>query len=80
MLFALILMLIVGIFPVLAQDATTLNNVQFNGFGFSFDSALATDANISQYPGDSPDLQQPGGPEPRSPFRLAIGRCPRRLQ
>src|SRR6187397_644681 len=64
MLFALTLLLIVGIFPAMAQVGGS-NTVQFNGFGFSFDSALATNANISQYPGDSPDVQQPGGPEPR---------------
>jgi heat shock protein HslJ len=63
-LIALTLLLIVGIFPALAQDGTS-NSVQFNGFGFNFDSALATSVNISQYAGDAPDLQQPGGPEPR---------------
>jgi heat shock protein HslJ len=58
------LLLLLGAFPALAQDGTN-NSVQFNGFGFNFDSALATNVNISQYPGDAPDLQQPGGPEPR---------------
>src|SRR5689334_4956011 len=63
-LIALTLLLMLGIFPALAQDGTS-SSVQFNGFGFTFDSALATNVNITQYPGDAPDLQQPGGPEPR---------------
>jgi heat shock protein HslJ len=63
-LLALTLLLMLGVFPGLAQDNTS-NSVQFNGFGFNFDSALATNVNISQYPGDASDLQQPGGPEPR---------------
>lgn len=58
------LLLMLGVVPALAQDGTS-NTVQFNGFGFNFDSALATNVIISQYPGDAPDLQQPGGPEPR---------------
>lgn len=63
LLIALSLLLVVGIFPAMAQDGTS-NSVQFNGVGFSFDSSLATNVNIWQYPGDSPDLQQPGGAEP----------------
>jgi META domain-containing protein len=63
-LIVLTLLLILGVIPALAQDGTP-NSVQFNGFRFSFDSALATNVNISQYPGDPTDLQQPGGPEPR---------------
>jgi heat shock protein HslJ len=62
----LILALVVGLFafPALAQDST--NTVSFNGFSFSFDSSLATNVNITQYPGDAVDLQQPGGPEVRN--------------
>src|SRR4051812_38911040 len=62
-LIALTLLLMLGIFPALAQDATT-NSVQYNGFGFNFDAHVATNVNVTQYPGDAPDLQQPGGPEP----------------
>ncbi|MEO8609492.1 MAG: META domain-containing protein [Chloroflexota bacterium] len=62
-LIALTLLVIVGIFPALAQGSVT-NTVQYNGFGFSFDSTIATNVDISQYAGDSPDVQQPGGPEP----------------
>jgi heat shock protein HslJ len=63
LLIALSLLLVLGIFPAMAQDGTS-NSVQFNGVGFSFDSSLATNVNIWQYPGDAPDLQQPGGAEP----------------
>lgn len=48
--------------PALAQD-TGANSVTFNGMGFQFDSALATNVNIRQFPGDPTDLEQPGGPE-----------------
>jgi heat shock protein HslJ len=47
--------------PVLAQDSA--NAITFNNFSFSFDSSLASNVNITQFPGDPPDLEQPGGPE-----------------
>jgi heat shock protein HslJ len=62
-LITLVLLVMVGVFPAMAQDSS-LNQVTFNGFGVSFDSTLATNANIWQYAGDAPDLQQPGGAEP----------------
>lgn len=49
-------------FPVFAQEST-LNTVSFNGFSFSFDSAWASNVNISRFAGDPADAQQPGGPE-----------------
>jgi heat shock protein HslJ len=60
-LFMLALFLALFALPVLAQD--NANTVTFNSFSFSFDSALATSVNITQFPGDAPDVQQPGGPE-----------------
>ncbi|HEX2995737.1 MAG TPA: hypothetical protein VHP14_13010 [Anaerolineales bacterium] len=56
-LFALML----AVMPVLAQGG---NTVTFNGFSFSFDSALATNVSITQFPGDPPDYDGPGGPQP----------------
>ena len=59
-----LLALLLAAFPAFAQDTTT-STVQFNGVGFSFDSALATNVSITQYAGDPTDLQQPGDPEAR---------------
>lgn len=53
--------LVVTALPALAQD--TINTVNYNGIGFQFDSALATNVDIRQFPGDPVDLEQPGGPE-----------------
>jgi heat shock protein HslJ len=65
-----VLLLALCAFPVLAQDST-LNSVSFNGFSFSFDSAWATNVNISRFAGDPVDAQQPGGPEvPHTQFLL----------
>jgi heat shock protein HslJ len=47
--------------PVLAQDSA--NTITFNNFSFNFDSSLASSVNVTQFPGDAPDLAQPGGPE-----------------
>jgi hypothetical protein len=60
----LLLLAAVAVSPVLAQS-TTGNSVTYNGFNFSWDSSLGPNVNISQYPGDPPDQQQPGGPDPR---------------
>jgi len=59
-LFMLILCMSLFALPALAQDAST---VKFNDFSFSLDSSVATNVNITQFPGDAPDLQAPGGPE-----------------
>ena len=59
--FILLLLLPLMALPALAQDGT--NAVAFNDFSFTFDSSVATSVNITRFPGDAPDLQQPGGPE-----------------
>ena len=48
--------------PTLAQEAE-VNTLVFNDFGFRFDSTLATNVNITQYPGDPIEWEAPGGPE-----------------
>lgn len=47
------------------SESGETHTVAFDGFSFSFASALATNVNIVQYPGDPVDLEQPGGPEVR---------------
>jgi len=64
LMLTLVLALLLAAFPAQAQEGAS-NSVQFNGLGFSFDSALATNVSITQYPGDPTDVQQPGGPEAR---------------
>ena len=59
---ALILTLLLGLSPALAQDGGT-NTVVFNYFGFTLDPSLASNVSIAQVPGDSPDLAAPGGPQ-----------------
>ncbi len=59
---ALILILLLGVSPALAQDGGT-NTVLFGHFSFTLDPALATNVAITQVPGDSPDLAAPGGPQ-----------------
>jgi heat shock protein HslJ len=64
----LILVVVVCAVPVFAQEAGT-NQIAFNGFSFSFPSSIGNNVNIWQYPGDSVDVQQPGGPEaPKTEF------------
>ncbi|MFN8450894.1 MAG: META domain-containing protein [Anaerolineae bacterium] len=58
----LILTLALCAFPALAQDGST-STVAFNGFSFSLPSALASNVNITQNPGDPTTVEQPGGPE-----------------
>ena len=53
-LFALVLAM-----PVWAQD----NTVSFNQYSFAFSPSIASNVAISQFPGDPPTLEQPGGPE-----------------
>lgn len=57
LLSALILALIIH--PVAAQEQMT-NTVNFNGFSFSFNSALGTNVNISYFPGDPVEGAGPG--------------------
>jgi hypothetical protein len=49
--------------PALAQDTSAAHTVAFDGFSFTFDSALASNVNITQYPGD-PAEYGPGAAEP----------------
>jgi hypothetical protein len=58
----LIVLLLFAITPAFAQDDDTLNTVAFNGFSFSFDDAVATNVNITQYAGDPAD--SPFVPDP----------------
>lgn len=57
-----LLAVILGSMPILAQDEQ--NSVSFNGVSFDFPSVLGTNINIKHYQGDSPSLEQPGGPVP----------------
>lgn len=65
-LFAVFVVLLVGILPTVAQDAPKLNTVSFNGYGFSYADSLISNlnVNITRYAGDPPDAQIPGGPQP----------------
>lgn len=60
----LVLLLALSAFPALAQDST-INSLAFNGFSFNLPSDIASNVNISQFPGDPTTLEQPGGPEVR---------------
>jgi heat shock protein HslJ len=75
----LLLVLLLAAFPALAQDTATtssVNTVAFNGFSFSLPSAVATNVNISQFPGDPTTLEQPGGPEVRHTQFLLYNNSP----
>jgi hypothetical protein len=45
--------------PLWAQD----NTVSFNQYSLTFPPTVASNVAISQFPGDDPALEQPGGPE-----------------
>ena len=63
LLFAMLLALgALGVIPALAQNSTS-TSVAFNGFSFSYPSALATNVSIMQTPGDAATVEQPGGPD-----------------
>jgi hypothetical protein len=69
-----LVLLIAGliVLPAAAQNAA--NTLSYNGFGFSFDNALAQNVDITHFAGDPADLQQPGGPEVRhTEFTLYSG-------
>jgi hypothetical protein len=61
-LIGFMLLLALSALPVYAQEST-INSVTFNGISFSFDSALATNVNIAQNPGDPVEYEAPGGPQ-----------------
>jgi len=48
---------------MLAQDGGT-HTVTFNGFGITWNDALANGANVTQYEGEPLDFEAPGGPQP----------------
>lgn len=52
---------LIGILPTLAQETPT-HTVSYDGFGFSFNSALAANVNITSYAGDDSSLP-PGAAE-----------------
>ncbi len=58
----LVLLAALCVTPALAQDSATFA-VAFDGFSFNLPPAVASNVNISQYPGDPTTLDQPGGPE-----------------
>jgi hypothetical protein len=49
--------------PALAQDSDTSHTVSFDGVSLTFDTALASNVNITQYPGDPAEFG-PGFAEP----------------
>jgi hypothetical protein len=59
---ALILLVMMGVMPALAQENHT---VAYDTFRFSYDSSLAAHVNIAPYPGDPPDNTMEGGIEVR---------------
>ncbi len=59
---AAISLLTLAALPVAAQSPTS-NSVAYNGFSFSYDSALAGHIDIDEFAGDPATLEQPGGPE-----------------
>jgi hypothetical protein len=63
----LVLIFALGLSPVSAQDGRQ-HQVLFDGFGFSFDAALAANVNIWHYAGDPPD--RPYLPEP--PYTMFV--------
>lgn len=61
--------------PVLAQDApaddtgeTGTNSVSFGGFSFNYPAELGSTVQVSELPGDTPDLEVPEGPRPPQVF------------
>jgi hypothetical protein len=54
-----VLLFLIVVTAAFAQQPTT-NTIGFNGFSFSFDSALGTNVNISQLPGDPVEGAAPG--------------------
>ncbi|MCC6799419.1 MAG: hypothetical protein IT325_04855 [Anaerolineae bacterium] len=69
-LLALLIILALGATPALAQGESA-NTITFNGFGFSWDSALADGVSVIQYAGEPLDYEAPGSPQPpRTEFGL----------
>jgi len=69
-LLALLIVLALGATPALAQGEPA-NTITFNGFGFSWDRALADGVSVIQYTGEPLDYEAPGSPQPpRTEFGL----------
>ena len=66
---AILLLLLAGSAPAMAQDASS--SVSFDGIGLTFDEVLGTSVDITTVPGQPADLEQPSGPEvPHLAFTL----------
>ncbi len=57
-----VVLLLMLVAPAALAQESNVNTVTFNGFSFDYDSALGSVLTIVQQPGDSPEVQQPGGP------------------
>jgi hypothetical protein len=64
-----LIILVLGVVPALGQDAST-NSVEFNGFGFDFESAYARNVNIEHYAGDPPENGPGFSDAPHTAFTL----------
>ena len=62
-LLVLVLILALGATPALAQDGGT-HTATFDGFGISWDAALADGVTAIAYEGEPVDLEAPGSPQP----------------
>lgn len=49
---------------VSAQERPLTHTVTYDDVSFIYPATLGTNLNVMQYAGDSPDLEQPGGPQP----------------
>lgn len=76
---ASVLIVGVGLIAIAASPdvQTGANHLNFNGFSFSFDPALAENVNIAHFAGDPIDFEAPGGPEvPHIAYTLYSGMIP----
>lgn len=60
--FIVLLLVALFAFPALAQDDST-QTITYDGFGFTYPTALSSTLNIADIAGDPPDIEQPGGPQ-----------------
>ncbi len=59
----LVLIILLGVSPVLAQEGAITHTITYDGFTFSYGDGITL--TITQYPGDAPDTMMPGGPDVR---------------
>jgi hypothetical protein len=70
-LILILLVALVGLIPVTAQDNRTVHTVALDGVAFTFDAVLGSNVVIQQFVGDPLDVEQPGGAEaPHTEFIL----------